>query len=82
MDPYAIGKVMGVDYRFWNVFHSNFYATTILTARKGKFARCNILTLMTCKRKKSLNSTLLSGSMTDLSLQPSCPSSVIRTWRS
>jgi hypothetical protein len=39
MDPYATGKVMGVDYRFWNVFHSNFYAIAILTARKGKICK-------------------------------------------
>jgi hypothetical protein len=39
MDPYATRKVMGVDYRFWNVFHSNFYATAILTARKGKICK-------------------------------------------
>jgi hypothetical protein len=39
MDPYATRKVMGVDYRFWNVFCSNFYATAILTARKGKICK-------------------------------------------
>jgi hypothetical protein len=39
MDPYATGKVMGVDYGFWNIFHSNFYAITILTARKGKICK-------------------------------------------
>jgi hypothetical protein len=36
MDPYAHSKTSGVDYSFWNVFHSNFYATTILPARRGK----------------------------------------------
>jgi hypothetical protein len=39
MDPYTTRKVMGVDYRFWNVFHSNFYATAILNARKGKICK-------------------------------------------
>jgi hypothetical protein len=39
MDPNATRKVMGVDYRFWNVFHSNLYATTILTARKCKICK-------------------------------------------
>jgi hypothetical protein len=39
MDPNATGKVMGVDYMFGNVFHSNLYATAILTARKGKICK-------------------------------------------
>jgi hypothetical protein len=30
---------MGIDYRFWNVFHSNFYATSILTSKKGKICK-------------------------------------------
>jgi hypothetical protein len=36
IDPYATNKPLGIDYRFWNVFHSNFYATTILTKPRGK----------------------------------------------
>jgi hypothetical protein len=39
MDPYATGKVMGVDYKFWNVLYSNFYATTTLTTRKVKICK-------------------------------------------
>jgi hypothetical protein len=39
MDPYATQKIMGIDYRFWNVFHSNFYATSILTNKKRKICK-------------------------------------------
>jgi hypothetical protein len=81
MDPYATRKVMGVDYRFWNVFHSNFYAIAILPARKGKICKIQYIDFDDLQ-EKSLNSTLLSGSVTDLSLQPSCLSSMIGMWRS
>jgi len=43
MDPYAHSKISGVDYRFWNVFHSNFYATAILPARKGKICEMHFI---------------------------------------
>jgi hypothetical protein len=36
INTYTMRKDLGVDYRFWNVFHSNFYATTILGAKKSK----------------------------------------------
>jgi hypothetical protein len=39
MDPYATQKIMGIDYIFWNVFHSNFYVTSILTSKKGKICK-------------------------------------------
>jgi hypothetical protein len=39
MDPYATQKIMRIDYRFWNVFHSNLYATSILTSKKGKICK-------------------------------------------
>jgi hypothetical protein len=39
MDPYATQKIMGIDYRFWNVFHSDFYGTSILTSKKGKICK-------------------------------------------
>jgi hypothetical protein len=34
INPYAVRKDLDIDYRFWNEFHSNFYATSILGARK------------------------------------------------
>jgi hypothetical protein len=37
--PYAVRKDLGIDYRFWNEFHSNFYATAILGARKIKIRK-------------------------------------------
>ena len=30
---------MGIDYRFWNEFYSNFYATTILASKKTKIIK-------------------------------------------
>jgi hypothetical protein len=36
INPYVVRKDLGIDYRFWNEFHSNFYATVILGARKTK----------------------------------------------
>jgi len=39
IDPYAIDKLLGVDYWFWNVFHSNFYGTTIMTKPRGKICK-------------------------------------------
>jgi hypothetical protein len=39
MDPYEKAKLLAIDYRFWNVSHSNFYATSILPVRKGKICK-------------------------------------------
>jgi hypothetical protein len=39
IDPYATDKLLGIDYRFWNVFHSNFYAIAILTKPRGKISK-------------------------------------------
>ena len=39
INPYAVRKDLGIDNRFWNEFHSNFYATTILGARKTKIRK-------------------------------------------
>jgi hypothetical protein len=39
INPYAVHKDLGIDYRFWNEFHSNFYVTTILGARKSKIIK-------------------------------------------
>jgi hypothetical protein len=52
MDPYATRKVMGVDYMFWNVFHSNFYATAILTARKVKICKMQYIDFDDLQEKK------------------------------
>ena len=32
-------KDLGINYMFWNEFHSNFYATAILDARKTKIRK-------------------------------------------
>jgi hypothetical protein len=39
INPYAVRKDLGIDYRFWNEFHSNFFATSILGARKIKIIK-------------------------------------------
>jgi hypothetical protein len=39
INPYAVRKDLGIDYRFWNEFHSNFYAIAILGARKTKIRK-------------------------------------------
>jgi hypothetical protein len=39
INPYAVRKDLDIDYRFWNEFHSNFYATAILGARKSKIVK-------------------------------------------
>jgi len=32
-------KELGVDYRFWNEFHSNFYASVIFSSKKSKIVK-------------------------------------------
>ena len=36
INPYAVHKDLSIDYRFWNEFYSNFYATSILASKKTK----------------------------------------------
>jgi hypothetical protein len=43
IDPYATDKLLGIDYRFWSVFHSNFYATAILTKPRGKISKIKFI---------------------------------------
>ena len=38
-NPYEQPKNLGVDYRFWNEFHSNFYASVIFNSRKSKIVK-------------------------------------------
>jgi len=35
-NPYMVQKDHGVDYRFWNVFHSNFYTSVIFNSKKSR----------------------------------------------
>ena len=39
IDPYSSNRSSGIDYRFWNAFQSNFYATAILSKPKGKISK-------------------------------------------
>ena len=38
-NPYEVAKDLGVDYRFWNVFHSNFYTSVIFNSKKSKIVK-------------------------------------------
>ena len=38
-NPYEQPKDLGIDYRFWNKFHSNFYASVIFNSRKSKIVK-------------------------------------------
>ena len=38
-NPYEQPKDLGIDYRFWNEFHSNFYASVIFNSRKSKIVK-------------------------------------------
>ena len=35
-NPYVVQKDLGVDYRFWNVFHSNLYTSVIFNSKKSR----------------------------------------------
>jgi hypothetical protein len=35
-NPYLVSKDLGVDYRFWSVFHFNFYISVIFNNKKSK----------------------------------------------
>jgi hypothetical protein len=37
--PYLVSKDLGVNYRFWNVFHSNFYTSVIFNNKKSKIVK-------------------------------------------
>ena len=39
INRYTVRKDLGIDYRFWNEFHSNFYATAILASKKTKIIK-------------------------------------------
>ena len=38
-NPYLVSKDLGVDYRFWNVFHSNFHTSVIFKNKKSKIMK-------------------------------------------
>ena len=38
-NPFEQPKDLGVDYRFWNEFHSNFYASMIFNSKKFKIVK-------------------------------------------
>ena len=38
-NPYEQPKDLGIDYRFWNKFHSNFYASVIFNSKKSKIVK-------------------------------------------
>ena len=38
-NPYEVPKDQEIDYRFWNEFHSNFYASVIFNSKKSKIVK-------------------------------------------
>ena len=38
-NPYEVAKDLGVDYWFWNVFHSNTYTSVIFKRKKSKIVK-------------------------------------------
>ena len=36
---YEVAMDLGIDYRFWNVFHSNFYTSVIFNNQKSKIMK-------------------------------------------
>ena len=38
-NPYLVSKDLGVDYRFCNIFHSNFYTLVIFNNKKSKIVK-------------------------------------------
>ena len=38
-NPYVVPKDQGIDYMFWNEFHSNFYASVIFNSKKSKIMK-------------------------------------------
>jgi hypothetical protein len=60
INPYEKGKVRGVDYRFWSVFHSNFYTTSILGAKKSKIVKMQYIDFneMQDKQEAEFNATI------------------------
>ena len=39
VNPFEKPKDLGIDYRFWNEFHSNFYALVIFNSKKSKIVK-------------------------------------------
>jgi hypothetical protein len=69
MDPYEKEKLLAIDYRFWNVFHSNFYATVIIPARKGKICKMQYIDFneLQDKEESEFNTAILSYDKFELS---------------
>ena len=38
-NPYEVHKDQGIDYRFWNEFHSKLYASVIFNSKKYKIVK-------------------------------------------
>ena len=42
-NPYEQPKDLEIDYKFWNEFYSNFYASMNFNSKKSKLSRCSML---------------------------------------
>jgi hypothetical protein len=54
-NPYEVAKDLGVDYRFWNVFHSNFYALVIFNNKKSKIVKMHYIDCEELREKNDLD---------------------------
>ena len=52
INTYAIPKDLGIDARFWVVFHSNFYSSVIFNSRKGKICTMHYVDFEDMQRKE------------------------------
>ena len=53
-NPYEQPKDLGVDYRFWNEFHSDFYASVIFNSKKSKVVKMQYVDWEEMKEKNEL----------------------------
>lgn len=60
LNPYERAKVSGIDHRFWNVFHSNFYATAIHNIPRGKICKMQYIDwdALRAKRNSEFNAAI------------------------
>jgi len=53
-NPYEVAKDLGVDYWFWNVFHSNFYTSVIFKRKKSKIVKMQYIDWEELREKNDL----------------------------
>jgi hypothetical protein len=54
-NPNVVAKDLGVDYRFWNVLHSNFYTLVIFNSKKSKIVKMQYIDWEELREKNDPN---------------------------